>query len=158
MADKSVSKSVTVPVETAKMEIKQGSLDDNVLSYDPSHDERAPITQSTTEEDIKTNQEKAEEHARQIRSITVEQIFDKRLRTVGGTTPKEAGAAVVMLKEDVTGRMKKELRAERIGKWTQDFLVWVKKQGKEIRSEGGALIGIGDRIEVMPNGHYRYKW
>lgn len=95
---------------------------------------------------------------------TVEQIFRDRMGLPGGTTPREAGAEVVMVHErgelgpTDPGGMTPERRRERIGFWTQRFLEWIGEQGKDIRSAGGALIGVGDRIEVNPTGHYRYKW
>lgn len=105
----------------------------------------------------KTRTEAQAKSAEETRNREAEALFLQRMTLPGGTTPREAGAEVVMVKEKGE-EMTREQRAPRIGFWTEQFLKWVAKQGSEVRSAGGMLTGIGDRIEVTANGHYRFKW
>lgn len=162
MADK---KSTTAGVETMAVKEKEPkgkSLDDEVEVYDPAKSDMAdedffdPDAAKKAKEE-KQRAESQAAHEKEVRGRPVEQIFAERMSLSGGTTPREAGAEVVMVKE-YGEKLSKAKRQERIGIWTEKFIKWAKDQGKEIRSEGGGLIGIGDRIEIMQNGHYRYKW
>jgi len=152
-------KNVKVAEDTIGVETKPqraSSLEDDVEVYVPEAEEE--IVGETIEDVIERNKIKASAHAAGVRAVSPEEIFERRMKLTGGTSPAEAGAAVVLLKEDPEGKMKRDKRRERNGIWTQKFFDWVKKQGKEVRSAGGELKGVGDRIEVTPNGHYRYKW
>lgn len=155
MSDKSAK--VAVDTINTEAKVKKGkSLDDDVQVYVPELDDEESV--STFEDIIAENKKKAAVHAKKVRGRSVDEIFKSRMRLPGGTSPVEAGAAVVLLKEDVDGKMTKDKRRERNGVWTQKFLGWIKQYGEEIRSGGGALIGRGDRIEILANGHYRFKW
>lgn len=158
MSDKSASATVKAPVATKA----NRGLEEDVQPYVPSEDDDIGIgIDSDLQKQLDENKKKAAAHATKVRSVTPEQIFERRMKLPGGTSPAEAGAAVVLLREDIYPEkpMTREKKRERNGVWTQKFIEWAKKQGPEVRSPGGGLIGIGDRIEIlMTNGHYRYKW
>lgn len=102
-------------------------------------------------------QESRAESEKGVRGKSPEKLFEERMLLSGGTTPREAAAEVVMVREHGETMSTAE-RRERISHWTEEFLKWVKKLGTEVRSAGGALIGVGDRVEVTVTGHYRFKW
>jgi len=156
VSDKNVSVAVDAIKVSGKTR-KSRSFDDDVEVYVPGLDDDEE-TVSKFEKERKKNKISAAAHAKKTRGQSVDLIFEKRMRLPGGTTPVEAGAAIVLLKEDVEGKMTKEKRRERNGIWTQKFLKWIEQFGDEVRATGGGLIGRGDRVEILTNGHYRFKW